>query len=98
MCGAYGVAVQEAFDEPREDWCDHAEGEHVEGDGKEDKGGGAAPLRPLGGGAMVGVVPSTGVTNSGSVRRGFGVWPVELGCDSDMGWSIVYVAMVASGR
>jgi hypothetical protein len=34
--------VEEAFDEAGEDGGDHAEGEHVEGDGEEDEGGGGA--------------------------------------------------------
>ena len=46
---AGGVAVKEAFDETRQDGGDHAEGEHVEGDGEEDKGGcGAAAFRRVG--------------------------------------------------
>jgi hypothetical protein len=40
-CGG-GVAVEEAFDEAGKDGGDHAEGEHVEGDGEEDEGGGGA--------------------------------------------------------
>ena len=34
--------MEEAFDEAGKDGGDHAEGEHVEGDGEEDKGGGGA--------------------------------------------------------
>ena len=34
--------MEEAFDEARQDGGDHAEGEHVEGDGEEDEGGGGA--------------------------------------------------------
>ena len=34
--------MEKAFDEAREDGGDHAEGEHVEGDGEEDEGGGGA--------------------------------------------------------
>ncbi len=37
--GRGGVAVEEAFDEAGEDGGDHAECEHVEGDGEENKGG-----------------------------------------------------------
>ncbi len=42
--------MEEAFDEAGEDGGDHAEGEHVERDGEEDKGGGgAASLWRMGG-------------------------------------------------
>ena len=34
--------MEEAFDEAGKDGGDHAEGEHVEGDGEEDEGGGGA--------------------------------------------------------
>ena len=37
-----GVAMEEALDEAGKDGGDHAEGEHVERDGEEDKGGGSA--------------------------------------------------------
>src|SRR3981081_651973 len=42
LCGGGGVAVEKAFDETGQDGGDHAEGEHVEGDGEEDEGGGGA--------------------------------------------------------
>ncbi len=45
--GGGGIAVHEAFDEARQDGRDHAEREHVQGDGEEDEGGGG---RACGGG------------------------------------------------
>ena len=51
--------MKKTFDEAREDGGDHAEGEHVEGDGEEDKGGGGAAafgrVRNEGGGDELGL-------------------------------------------
>ena len=61
--------MEEAFDEAGKDGGDHAEGEHVEGDGEEDEGGGGTAafwrMRREGG---------SGAMSSGSVRSGLGRW------------------------
>ena len=67
--GRGGVAVEEAFDEAGKDGGDHAEGEHVEGDGEEDEGGGGAAAF----GRMGGEGVRRGLTSSGSVSSGLGV-------------------------
>ena len=69
--------MEKAFDETGEDGGDHAEGEHVEGDGEEDKGGcGAAAFWRMGG--------EGGGHEFGLGEEGIGVLDVEreriMGC------------------
>ncbi|WP_433967174.1 hypothetical protein [Tunturiibacter gelidiferens] len=93
--------MEKAFDEAGEDGSDHAEGEHVEGDGEEDEGGGGAAA---GGGCGVRgrSAVMSGETSSGSVIIGSGATGsgVVIGCgefcgDSAMRLMAVYVSFVA---
>ena len=90
--------MEEAFDEAREDGGDHAEGEHVEGYGEEDEGGGgAAALWRMGRGGLF----KTDEFGLGEQRVGRGnrlrrvlcrIWHVCGGCKGRL--ALVYVSFV----